>query len=214
MKLKSFIGCLLMAFVAFGTTLGMVYCSGRWTLVIGPEIGFPKVMGLMVWILGCFILWPKFGKQGNYKKYILLGVSMALSLSIALSLIFFSRTSSRLMIKVYAIGFEHAVFSAASPEQWSSVPMVMKKSRERLTEQEKLSGEEGFPPDFVLKVFPSSEPWGHNEDKLIIFDRRGWSFDRILEVGDLKSDDQGFENIIYQKDYSNNISFLLLGGGD
>lgn len=215
MELKFFTGCLLIAVAAFGAALGMVYCSGRWDVAIGPEIGFPKVMGLLVWIIGCFILWWKFGKQGNYKRY------MVLCLSIALSLIFFLKTSSKLMIKVYVIGFEHAVFSAASPEQWSSVPMDMKKSKEHLTKREILNGEKELPPDyvwklppdFVWKVFPSSVPWGYNEDKLIIFDQRGWSFDRELEVGDLNSDDLSSQNVIYQKVYSNNISFLLLGGG-
>jgi hypothetical protein len=284
MKLKFFIGCLFTAVVASGATLGIAYCSGRWDVAIGPEIGFSKVMGLVVCIFGCFILWLKFGKKGDYEKYMALGLSMVLSLSIALALIifssiyfsgrwdvtigpeisfpkimglvvcifgcfilwlkfgkqgnyktymvlglsialslmFFSKTSSRLMVKVYTIGFEHAVFSAASPEQWSSVPMIMKKNRERLTERWILNHKKEsppefsweLPPDYVWKVFPLSPPWGHNEDKLIIFDERGWSFDRALEVGDLKSGDQVFNNIIYRTDYSNNISFLLLGGGD
>jgi hypothetical protein len=211
MKLKFFIGCLLVAVVAFGTTLGMAYSSGRWDVAIGPEIAFSKVMGLAVWIFGCFILWLKFGKQGNFKTYMVLG------LSIALSLIFFSKTSSRLMVKVYAIGFERAVFSAASPEQWSSVPMIMKKNRERLTKQEILNND-GYiwklPPDFVWRVFPSFPPWGLNEDKLIIFYERGWSFNRVLEIGDLKSDGLSSQNVIYQKVYSNNISILLIGGDD
>jgi hypothetical protein len=288
MKLKFFIGCLLIAVVASGATLGMAYCSGRWDVAIGPEIGFSKVMGLVVWIFGCFFLWLKFGKKGDYEKYLALGLSMMLSLSIALaliifssiyfsgrwdvtigpeisfpkvmglvvcilgcfilwlkfgkqgnfktymvlglsvvlSLIFFSKTSSRLMVKVYAIGFEHAVFSAASPQQWSSVPMVMKKNTERLTERwisdhKKESNKESppdffgeLPPDFVWKVFPLSPPTTPNQDKLVVFIQRGWSFDRVLEIGDLKSYDLGFKNIIYQTDYSNNISFLLIGGGD
>lgn len=212
MKLKFFIGCLLMAVLAFGVVLGMAYCSGRWYLAIGPQIGFPKVTGLMVWVFGFFILLSKFGNQGDYKKYLVL----VLSLSIALSLIFFSKAVSRLMIKVYVIGFERAVFSVASPEQWSSVPMSMKKNRERLTEREILNDKKESPPDFVWKVYPGVNclPYTPNKDKLIVFMWRGWSFDQVLEVGDLKSYDLGFNDVIYQKNYSNNISFLLLGGDD
>jgi hypothetical protein len=211
MTIKFFIGCLFIAVVAFGVTFGMVYCSGRWDVVFGPEIGFPKVMGFVVWIFGCFVLMSRFGKQVKYKKYIVL------SLFIVLSSIIFSKTSSRLMIKVYVLGFENAVFNTASPEQWSSVPMIVRENRERLTKQEILDND-GYiwklPPHFVWKIFPTFPPWGLNEDKLIIFYERGWSFNRVLEIGDLKSGGLSSPNIIYQKICSNNISFMLVGGDD
>jgi len=211
-RLKVFIGCLLASLVASGATLGTVYCAGRWRLAVGPEIFFAKGIGLIVCVLGCVLLFCLLKEKKWYVKFV------GFCFSIGLLLASFSWVSNS-MVELYVAGFKQAVFSAASAEQWGSTAMIVKKNSMDSSKDQRWMG--NLLPDFIWKVYPGitvatgAPDWSApTNDMHIWISWRGWSFDRAIVIGPVKSYTPDFRKILYRKNYSNNISFMLLGGSD
>lgn len=214
MYFKIFFRCLLTSVLAFIVTLGMVYCAGRWQLFLIDEKVNAEVVGFVFSILGCYVVLHIFKEKKKIRKF------MAFCFAAGLLLASFSK-SSDLMKRVYVDGLEQAAFSVAPPEQWESTLMIAERYRMSPPKDQAWGWE--LLPTFVSKVYPGrgiytgiiDDTTKTNNLHLLIF-WRGASFTPAVEIGQLspQATELSGLNLLYRKDYSNSISFMILGNDD
>ena len=188
------------------SALAVIYSAGRWDYMFIPEFLAAKVFGIMSGIVVCYFL-LKIDKERKLSRC--LG---AYCILIGFSLLFLVK-SSNLLQKVYFAGYEQAVFSAGSVQQWESLVVYMSDSYAK-----GIDWRSKPLPDFVQRVYPgqsanvalmSMKP-GTNDYVAVIW--RGVSFDRVLMIGQISSEEFSHSNETYWKQYSKTILFKITGG--
>ena len=189
----------------FISALGIIYSAGRGDHLFTPEFFTARVVGIFAGIITCDFL---LRRNNDRRRSRILG---AYCVVIAFSLLFLEK-SSDLLHQVYFAGFEQAVFSAGSVQQWESLVVFVSDCESRGIEWK------GKPlPNFVKRVYSDHYPTvasmsmtpGTNDCLAFIW--RGVSLDAILVVGHISSEEFDTANATCWKRYSNTILFKITG---
>jgi len=205
MRCNFFITGLTSSAVGPVSALAITYSAGRWGHVFTPEFFTARLVGIFAGIIVCNLLLRKNAERRRS------GILGAYCVVIGLYILFLEK-SSDLLHKFYFAGFEQAVFSAGTEQQWESLVSFIIGSYEK-----GIDWRNKPLPNFVQSVYPGhdanislmSMTPGTND--YIALDWRGVSFDRILMIGHIRPEEFDSSNGTCCKQYSDTILFKITG---
>jgi hypothetical protein len=184
---------------AFSVIIWLTYCAGSGS---GTFVG-AKTVGWLLGFLGT-IVFIVLGKRKKFEK--LIGFVFFVAVMLILQCCCFN-----LLLRVYAAGFERAIFRAGTPTEWDSLVQVAQKWISGSSQKSDFA--ELLPP-FVRNVYPGKMPYsgisGDNARNISVsLFWRGPTVSIGLNIGA----EGHFYKELYRKRIRNDMSIAIFRGG-